>query len=137
MAPLRCESTVAQIIEAQRVTHIAQLLSELNKMPPEKHETVRMPWSGSGEPLLDVIRIGVDEVLLNPQSHRIRAQLQDDPEWEELSKDPFGEAAQRLVERHVREARSAEQFAAFEGIACPRGSERSWGDDPQGSVDQR
>ncbi len=104
---------MAHITEAERVSRIAQLLSALHKVPPEKHETVRMPWSGSGEPLLDVIRIGVDEVLLNPQSHRIRAQLQDDPEWEQLSKDPFGEAAQRVIERHVREARKPDEFAAL------------------------
>jgi hypothetical protein len=112
---------VAQITEAQRVARIAQLLSALHKMPPEKHETVRMPWSGSGEPLLDVIRIGVDEVVLNPQSHRIRAQLQDDPEWEQLGKDPFSEAAQRVVERHVREARSAEAFAALKNSLVSEG----------------
>ena len=80
-------------------------------MPPEKHETVRMPWT-SGDSLLDVIDIGVDEVLLNPQSHRIRAQLQDDPEWEQLGTSPHAEAVQRLVERHVRDARTAEEFSA-------------------------
>lgn len=81
-------------------------------MPPEKHETVHMPWT-AGEPLLEVIRIGVDEVLLNPQSHRIRAQLQDDPEWEALSREPYGEPAQKLIERHVRAARTPEQFSAL------------------------
>lgn len=81
-------------------------------MPPEKHETVHLPWT-AGEPLLEVIRIGVDEVLLNPQSHRIRAQLQDDPEWETLSHEPYSDAAQRLIERHVRDARTPEEFSAL------------------------
>lgn len=81
-------------------------------MPPEKHETVHMRWT-AGEPLLEVIRIGVDEVLLNPQSHRIRAQLQDDPEWASLMEEPFGEPAQRLIERHVRAARKPEEFSAL------------------------
>ncbi len=103
---------MAQITESQRIARIQGLLSDLHKMPPEKHETVQMPWTG-GDPLLDVIRIGVDEVLLNPQSHRIRAQLQDDPEWQQLAKDPYAEAAQRLIERHVREARTAEEFSAL------------------------
>ena len=101
-----------QITEAERVARIQQLLAELNKMPPQKHETVQMPWT-AGEPLLEVIRIGVDEVLLNPQSHRIRAQLQDDPEWEALSHAPFSEPAQKLVERHVRAARTPEEFSAL------------------------
>jgi hypothetical protein len=56
---------VSQITESERVTRVQQLLAELHKMPPEKHETVHMPWT-AGEPLLEVIRIGVDEVLLNP-----------------------------------------------------------------------
>jgi hypothetical protein len=103
---------VAQITESQRIARIQGLLADLHKMPPEKHETVQMPWTG-GDPLLDVIRIGVDEVLLNPQSHRIRAQLQDDIEWQQLAKDPYAEAAQRLIERHVREARTAEEFSAL------------------------
>lgn len=82
-------------------------------MPPEKHETVRVPWTNDERQLLDVITIGVDEVLLNPQSHRIRSQLQDDPAWQELSKDPFSEAAQRTIERHVRDAREPEEFQAL------------------------
>ena len=69
-----------------------------------------MPWTSDQRQLLDVITIGVDEVLLNPQSHRIRAQLQDDPAWRELKKDPFSEAAQRTIERHVRDARGADEF---------------------------
>jgi hypothetical protein len=100
---------VAQITEAERTRRIEQLLAELNKMPPEKHETVRMPWGGD-QALLDVVRIGVDEVLLNPSSHRIRAQLLDDPEWSELSKDPYSRDAQQVIERHVRESRTAEEF---------------------------
>jgi hypothetical protein len=103
---------VSQITESERVSRVQQLLAELHKMPPEKHETVHMPWT-AGEPLLEVIRIGVDEVLLNPQSHRIRAQLQDDPEWEALSREPYGEPAQKLIERHVRAARTPEQFSAL------------------------
>lgn len=98
--------------EAQRVTRIAELLAELHKLPPERHETVRVPWT-SDKPLLDVIHIGVDEVLLNPQSHRIRAQLQDDPEWEQQKHDPYGDGAQRIIERHVRQARKPEQLAAL------------------------
>lgn len=114
---------MAQITESQRIARIQGLLADLHKMPPEKHETVQMPWTG-GDPLLDVIRIGVDEVLLNPQSHRIRAQLQDDIEWQQLGKDPHAEAAQRLIERHVRNSRTAEEFSAlreslFEGQSDP------------------
>ncbi len=82
-------------------------------MPPERHEVARLPWSG-GEPLLcQVIKIGVDEILLNHRSHRLRSQLEDDPEWKDLRKEPYGGPAQRVIERHVREARKQDQFAAL------------------------
>jgi hypothetical protein len=104
---------IAHLTESQRIQRIRELLADLHKVPPEKHETVRVPWTSDERQLLDVITIGVDEVLLNPQSHRIRAQLQDDPAWEALRKDPFSEAAQRTIERHVRDARDPERFQAL------------------------
>jgi hypothetical protein len=104
---------VAQVTEAQRIERINELLRELNKVPPERHEVARLPWSGREPVLCPVIKIGVDEILLNHRSHRVRAQLEDDPEWKDLQKDPHSEAAQRLIERHVREARTLEEFAAL------------------------
>lgn len=74
---------------------------------------MRVPWTNDERQLLDVISIGVDEVLLNPHSHRIRSQLQDDPAWVDLKKDPFSEAAQRTIERHVRDAREPDEFQAL------------------------
>ena len=107
------EEAVAQITAPQRVAKIKQLLNDLNKVPPERHEVERLPGTG-GDPLLcPVIKISVDDVLLNHRSHRVRSQLDDDPEWAALASDPFSEAAQRVVERHVRDARTSEQFAAL------------------------
>jgi hypothetical protein len=104
---------MAQITEAERIKRISQLLSDLNKVPPERHEVERLPWTGGESLLCPVIKISVDEVVLNHRSHRIRAQLEDDREWEELRNDPQGEAAQKMVERHVRAARSDEDFSAL------------------------
>lgn len=101
-----------QVTEAQRVQRIKELLNELNKIPPEHHEVERIAWAG-GDKYCKVIVIGADEVLLNPDSHRLRAQLQDDPRWEELSKDPLGDDAQRVLAEHVRGARSIEAFMAL------------------------
>jgi hypothetical protein len=112
---------MAQITEAERVARVSQLLADLNKVPPERHEVARLPWTGGESLLRQVIKIGVDEVLLNPRSHRIRAQLEDDPEWERLGKDPHGEAAQRLIEHHVRDARTAEEFAALKDSLVTEG----------------
>lgn len=103
---------MAQITKAQRIERVAQLLKELNKQPPERHEVERLPWGG--DPLLcPVIKIPVDEVLLNHRSHRVRAQLQDDQQWQSLSNDPHSEAAQRVIEQHVRNARTTQEFAAL------------------------
>ena len=104
---------MAQITEAERIRRISQLLADLNKVPPERHEVERLPWTGGEHLLCPVIKISVDEVVLNHRSHRIRAQLEDDREWQELRKDPQGEAAQRLIERHVHRARSDDEFSAL------------------------
>jgi hypothetical protein len=104
---------VPQVTEAQRVARIKQLLAELNKVPPERHEVLRLPDT-AGEPrLCQVIKIGVDEVLLNHRSHRVRAQLEDDAEWKALGNDPHSEAAQKVIERYVTGARSADELAAL------------------------
>ena len=34
-----------QITEAQRIERIQELLRELNKVPPDRHEVVRLPWA--------------------------------------------------------------------------------------------
>lgn len=104
---------MAQITEAQRVERIKELLNEVSKMPPEQQYGVERIELGSGERYCKVIAIRADEVLLNPNSHRLRAQLQDDPRWAELSKDPLGDDAQRVLAEHVKEARSIEAFAAL------------------------
>jgi hypothetical protein len=69
--------------------------------------------SGGEYKYCKVILIGADEVLLNPDSHRLRAQLQDDPRWAELSKEPFGDDAQRVLAEQVKAARSVEAFTAL------------------------
>jgi hypothetical protein len=113
---VRCwvEGDVVPIVtEAQRVARIKELLAELNKVPPEKHEVIRVPGPGNEPRHCQVIKIHVDEVVLNPRSHRVRAQLEDDPEWAENKDDPFSESAQVVIQRQVREARTREEFATL------------------------
>lgn len=104
---------MAQITDRERIHRISQLLNELNKNPPEKHEVERIPGIGRDPMLCPVISIGPDELLLNNRSHRVRAQLEDDPEWKALANDPHSEAAQLVIARYIREGRSAEQFSAL------------------------
>lgn len=102
---------MGQITETERERRIRQLVKALKTEPPEKYETFRLPSAKAGEPLLcEVVSIPVDEVLLNHRSHRLRSQLEDDPEWQEVANEPHSEAAQAIIARHVRSARSADEF---------------------------
>lgn len=102
---------MAQITEEHREQRIKELLQELEKYPPEQHEIERIPWTGGEYKYCKVISIGADDVLLNPNSHRLQSQLQDDSAWVELSKAPYSEAAQKVIAEHVRKARSADKFS--------------------------
>ncbi|MGD9735918.1 MAG: hypothetical protein AB7V58_09965 [Solirubrobacterales bacterium] len=102
-----------QTTEQHRRQRIKELLDDLNKQPPSKQpEAERLPSIGSGEALIcQVITMGIDDIVLNPNSHRIKAQLHDDPEWKELKNEPYSEGAQRRIRQLVREARKPSEFA--------------------------
>ncbi len=100
---------MAQITVQQRTERVQELLNAINKIPPERHET-RLIHLTTGETFCDVIQMRADEVLLNHRSHRIRSQLEGDPEWEKVKADPTSEAAQHTIERHVRAARKEKEF---------------------------
>lgn len=114
-----------QTTEIQRIERVAELLKEAQKQPPAKQpEGERLPAIGNGESLTcPVITISVDEVVLNPHSHRIKAQLHDDPEWAELKHDPFSEPAQLLIRRYVRAARKPEAFADLQNSLLTEGQD--------------
>ena len=104
---------MTQITQEEREAKIRQLLADAQRQPPKEHEIMRLPET-RGEPVhAHVVSMSVDDVLLNPNSHRVRSQLEDDVEWASLRQDPFGEEAQRLIQRHVVEARNADDFAAL------------------------
>ena len=60
--------------------------------------------------LCPVIELDVDLLKLSPYSHRIKSQLEADPSWQALKKDPFSAPAQQLIARCIKEARSHEAF---------------------------
>ena len=47
---------------------------------------------------LRVINLSLDSVLLNPNSHRIRAQIESHPKKDELERDPLSAPAQEIIE---------------------------------------
>ncbi len=58
--------------------------------------THRLTWRGDQRDF-PVIRLNLDGVLLNPRSHRIRAQLESHPKKKLIEQDPWSDAAQTLI----------------------------------------
>jgi hypothetical protein len=108
--------------QGQRIERVQQCLARAEAQGKTKAE--QLPEIGSGEALTcPVIEIDVDDVVLNPNSHRIKAQLQDDPEWDRLREDPFSPEAQGLIKRLVREAREPEDFAELKSSLASDGQD--------------
>lgn len=68
----------------------------------ESTENYSVPWQNKRESL-KVINISVNNVLLNPKSHRIRSQIESHPQAGVLADAPFSEAAQRIIEKILEE----------------------------------
>jgi len=84
--------------EQTRKQRIEQALDAL----PAEHETSRAPWRGQ-QARLPVIRIGLDSTVLNPRSHRIRAQLESNLVVKKtIDQEPDGEAAQTAIAALLR-----------------------------------
>jgi len=79
-----------------------QLIQQaLDSLGPEA-ETYRVHWRGQRD-RLPVIRIGLDATVLNPRSHRIKAQLESSVDAKAaIDEDPDGEAAQVAVAALLR-----------------------------------
>jgi hypothetical protein len=80
------------ISEEARKTRIETALESLS---PEA-ERIPVPWQDSGT-TFPVITIPLDAVVLNPKSHRIRAQLESHPQRSLVEQSPYSEQAQEVV----------------------------------------
>jgi hypothetical protein len=114
---------MAQITEQQRIQQIRREVEAADKRPPDRQFGFELIQVGGTEYRCAVISFPADDVLLNPNSHRLRSQLQSDPEWQELEKDPFSGKAQQLLERYIRDARTPEQFRALKDSLDKDGQE--------------
>ena len=65
-------------------------------------ETHTVRWQ-NGLRALPVITLSLNSVVLNPRSHRIRAQIESDPQADILERDPFSKSAQLTIERILSE----------------------------------
>lgn len=65
-------------------------------------ETLSIPWQ-NGRRTLHVINVSLDNVLLNPNSHRIRSQVESHVNADQLQREPFSESAQDFIADILRE----------------------------------
>jgi hypothetical protein len=63
---------------------------------PAKQGNRQLAWR-EGSERFPVVDLPLDAVLLNPRSHRIRAQLESTPDAEIVSRDPWSEQAQAVI----------------------------------------
>jgi hypothetical protein len=82
------------VTKESRAQIIATAL-EAAKQKPDA-ERIRLPWQ-SGEYTATVIEVPISGVVLNPRSHRIRSQLESAARREAVTRDPFGEEAQKVI----------------------------------------
>ena len=75
---------MAQITEQQRIQQIRKEVEAADKRPADRQFGFELIQVGGTEYRCAVISFPADDVLLNPTSHRLRSQLQSDPEWQEL-----------------------------------------------------
>lgn len=88
---------MTSMTRAAREDRIAAALQALLGLSGQ-HERTELPWQGS-RVILDVVRLPVEVPLLNPTSHRIKAELESSPRRDVVSRDPFSEAAQEELTR--------------------------------------
>lgn len=69
---------------------------------PADGERLHLPWQNT---YVDapVINLPLEAVLLNPRSHRIRAQIESSPQSDQITSDPFGEETQEIVTQILRD----------------------------------
>jgi hypothetical protein len=79
----------------------AQIERALDAHDPGREATVQMIWRSHSR-VFPLVRIGLEYVLLNPRSHRIRAQLESDEQASLIRNDPFCDEAQEAIARILR-----------------------------------
>ncbi|MDB5574940.1 MAG: putative transcriptional regulator [Bradyrhizobium sp.] len=88
-------------MEAERIELVAKALAAADDKP--NAERVRIAWR-TREIFATVVELPVEKVMLNPRSHRIRAQLESSPARESIETDPFTEEAQAAIAELLRGA---------------------------------
>lgn len=90
--------------EKERRELIAKALEAANKKADA--ERIRLPWR-AGEHVATVVELPVAALVLNPKSHRIKAQLESSGHQTDIASDPFSLVSQSEIEDILRDS---EQF---------------------------
>ena len=77
-------------------------IAEISAKVDGSTETHSAPWQNARESL-PVINLSLDSVLLNPESHRIRAQIESHAESKIVADHPHSERAQAIIEKILSE----------------------------------
>lgn len=102
--------------EPTRRQAIDKELKAVETKADQERERERLPWKDE-RLLFDVIRLPLDMVALNPNSHRIKPQLESvPPERRELiSNDPYSAEAQAIIAEIIEDTEGfADVFAEME-----------------------
>src|SRR5947209_2225104 len=79
-----------------------QVKRALDAHDPAREATIQMMWKNQSK-VFPLVRLGLEYLLLNPRSHRIRAQLESDMQTDLIRDDPFSDEAQEALARILRE----------------------------------
>ena len=99
----------APATEEARVAHIEVALGAEDSNPAAIRHNI--PWK-SGSERCTVIQVELDAVVLNPRSHRIKAQLDGHESRTVVESDPFGDEAQQVLALLLRSTDGFEDIKA-------------------------
>lgn len=74
-------------------------------------ERLRISWRSEAVNI-PVVQLRVDQVLLNPRSHRIRSQLESHLKRDVIAAEPYGDAAQAAIEDLLRQTEGFQDLRA-------------------------
>jgi hypothetical protein len=107
---------------------VERVKAALERHDPEVDGTERLPWHDDFR-IFPVVELELDAIVLNPDSHRIQAQLESHPEAELVRRDPFSDASQEIIADLLREVEGfealrdnlAEEKQHNAGVVTPSG----------------
>jgi hypothetical protein len=80
----------------------AKVVEALEARDPDRYGSARLRWH-DGYETFPIIDLDLKAVVLNPNSHRIQAQLESHPQGEVVRSEPFSDEAQEIIATILKE----------------------------------